>query len=112
MSRFQHARSPAGHHAEPGQAASPLGAESQGAANQVYPPPAESAGVLGGHADNEQGDEPNWQVAAAQLAPPPAAHVPLEKPAELTNSMVTSRARSVPPLRQMPPPPPNPEPLK
>jgi hypothetical protein len=56
--------------------------------------------------------EPNWQVADEQLAPPPAAHVPVEKPAWLTNSMVTSWASSSPPFKQMPPPPANPEPLK
>jgi hypothetical protein len=33
--RFQQARSPVGHHAEPGQLASPVGAGEQGAANHV-----------------------------------------------------------------------------
>src|SRR6266851_6691653 len=35
MSRFQHARSPTGHQADPGQLASPVGAWAHGAANQV-----------------------------------------------------------------------------
>src|SRR3989441_3881964 len=109
---FQQARSPTGHQAEPGQLESPVGAWEHGAANQVKPPPAESAAALGGQAEIEQGVEPNWQVVAAQAAPPPAAHVPVEKPAWLTNSSVTSRASSSPPLRQIPPPPAKPEPLK
>jgi hypothetical protein len=33
--RFQQARSPVGHHADPGQLASPAGADEQGAENQV-----------------------------------------------------------------------------
>src|SRR5207253_10621536 len=112
IKRFQQARSPLGHHVEPGQLASPAGACEHGAANQVYPPPAESATALGGHAEIEHGVDPNWQVAAAQFAPPPAAHVPVERPAWLTNSIVTSWASSMPPFRQMPPPPAKPEPLK
>src|SRR5438477_7279496 len=112
INRFQQARSPDGHQADPGQLASPAGAEEHGAANHVYPPPAESAGVLGGQAEIEQGVEPNWQEAIEHVTAPPAAQLPEEKPARLTNSSVTSRARSSPPLRQMPPPPTNPEPLK
>src|SRR5437899_2560158 len=113
IKRFQQARSPDGrHHEDPGQLASPAGAWEQGAANQVKPPPAGSAATLGGQAEIEQGVEPNWQVAALQEAPPPAAHVPVEKPAWLTNSRVTSRASIWPPLRQIPPPPAKPEPLK
>src|SRR5207247_9604166 len=112
ISRFRQARSPTGHQLEPGQVASPLGADEQGAANQVYPPPAESAAALGGQADSEQGVDPNRQLPPVQLAPPPAAHVPVEKPAWLTNSSVTSLASSSPPLRQMPPPPAKPDPLK
>src|SRR5437899_856836 len=93
IKRFQQARSPDGrHHEDPGQLASPA--------------------TLGGQAEIEQGVEPNWQVAALQEAPPPAAHVPVEKPAWLTNSRVTSRASIWPPLRQIPPPPAKPEPLK
>src|SRR3981081_4853681 len=106
-----HARSPAVHQADPGQlAASPAGAAEQGAANQVRLL-GESAPPLGGQTDTEHGVEPNWQ-GAAQAAPPPAAQVPDEKPAWLTNSSVTSRASSVPPLRQIPPPPATPEPLQ
>src|SRR5256884_4415229 len=112
IKRFQQARSPPGHQAEPGQLESPVGAWEHGAANQVKPPPAESAAALGGHAEIEQGVEPSWQVVAAQAAPPPAAHVPVEKPAWLTDSSVTSRASSPPPFRQIPPPPAKPEPLK
>src|SRR5438445_11348716 len=103
IKRFQQARSPTGHQAEPGQLESPVGAWEHGAANQVKPPPAESAAALGGHAEIEQGVEPSWQVVAAQAAPPPAAHVPVEKPAWLRKSSVTSRASSSPPLRQIHP---------
>src|SRR5207247_5207247 len=39
VSRFYEARSPTWHQLDPGQVASPLGADDQGAANQVYPPP-------------------------------------------------------------------------
>src|SRR5438094_648214 len=97
-SRFQHARLPTGHQVDPGQLGSELpltggGAAEQGAANQVLPPAvAGSATALGGQAEIEQGVEPNWQVPPPQEAPPPAAHVPVEKPAWLTNSRVTSRA--------------------
>src|SRR2546427_436084 len=98
IKRFQQARSPTGHQAEPGQLESRVGAWEHGAANQVKPPPAESAAALGGQAEIEQGVEPNWQVVAAQAAPPPVAHVPVEKPAWLTNSSVTSPASSSPPL--------------
>src|SRR5216684_8340765 len=97
MSRSWQARSPAGHHAEPGQlAASPLGADEQGAANQVRLL-GESAPALGGQAAIEHGADPNWP-----LVPPAAAQVPDENPAWLTNSRVTSRASKVAPLRQMP----------
>src|SRR3989441_1523434 len=112
IKRFQQARSPTGHQAEPGQLESPVGAWEQGAANQVKPPPAESAAALGGQAEIEQGVEPNWQVVAEQAAPPPVAHVPVEKPAWLTNSSVTSQANRPPPLRQIPPPAAKTEPLK
>src|ERR1043166_1553817 len=57
--RFQHARSPTGHQLDPGQLASPAGACEHGAANHVYPPPAESAAAFGGHAEIEQGVDPN-----------------------------------------------------
>src|SRR5713226_9065967 len=109
MSRSWQARSPAGHHAEPGQlAASRDGADEQGAANQVRLL-GESAATLGGHTCSEQGGDPN---DPAPLPPPPAAQVPDENPAWLTNSRVASRASRVPPLRQIPPPPRNPDPLK
>src|SRR5215472_650748 len=112
INRFQHARSPTGHQAEPAQAAeSPAGACEHGAANQVKPPPLESAAALGGQAEIEHGVDPNEHVPT-HSAPPPARHVPVEKPAWLTNSRVTSRARSWAPSRQIPPPPGNPEPLK
>src|SRR2546430_7507153 len=78
---FQQARSPTGHQAEPGQLESPVGAWEHGAANQVKPPPAESAAALGGHAEIEQGVEPNWQVVAAEGAPPPPADLPVDDPA-------------------------------
>src|SRR6267143_2781127 len=114
MSRFEQDRSPAVHQAEAGQlaASSALGAVVQGAANQVRLLGA-SAATFGGQARSEHGADPNWQ-APVQFAPPPAAHVPDENPAELTNSSVTSRARMIPPPRQMPPPGwgANPEPLK
>ena len=77
---FEHERSPAVHQADPGQLAeSPVGAFEHGAANQVRLL-GESAPALGGQADTEHGVEPNWH-GAAQLAPPPAAHVPDENPA-------------------------------
>src|SRR5712692_216413 len=116
MSRFEQARSPAGHH-DPEQLVSwvPVagGACEHGAANQVLPPSVASgsARALGGQTETEQGVDPNWHVPA-QAAPPPAAHVPDENPAWLTNSSVTSRANKIPPLRHRPPPPANPEPLK
>jgi len=96
---------------EPGLlAASDAAADEQGAANQVRLF-GESAPALGGQACSEQGVDPNRHVPP-QLAPPPEAQVPDEKPAWLTNSRVTSRASRVPPLRQTPPPPANPDPLK
>src|ERR1700686_2795828 len=111
ISSFQHERSPTGHQADPGQlAASAAAAAEHGAENHVRLLGG-SAPALGGHTEIEHGVDPNWQ-GAAQLTPPPAAQVPDEKPAWLTNSSVTSRASRVPPLRQMPPPPANPEPLK
>src|SRR2546427_673380 len=116
MRRFEQARSPAGHH-DPEQLVSWVpaagGACEQGAANQVLPPSGAraSASALGGQIEIEHGCDPNWQVPE-QAAPPPAEHVPDENPAWLTNSRVTSRASKIPPLRQMPPPPANPEPLK
>src|SRR5579859_3184187 len=111
-SSFQQERSPTGHQADPGQlaASAAAGAPEQGDANHVRLF-GESAPALGGHALSEHGVEPNLQEPP-QLAPPPAAQVPDESPAWLTNSSVTSRARSVPPLRQMPPPPAKPDPLK
>src|SRR5712671_6789825 len=88
--RFQHARSPTGHQAEPGQlAASAAAADAHGEANQVRLF-GESAPALGGQDCTEHGVDPKRQVPP-QLAPPPAAQVPEEKPAWLTNSMVTSR---------------------
>src|ERR1700687_192086 len=116
MSRFWQARSPAGHH-DPEQLVSwvptAAGACEQGAANQVLQRSGASgsASALGGQTEIEQGVDPNWQLPA-HAAPPPAAQVPDENPAWLTNSSVMSRASRVPPLRQMPPPPANPEPLK
>src|ERR1700694_830632 len=103
ISTLAQERSPAGRHQEdPGQlAASPAGAAEHGAANHVRLL-GESAAALGGHADSEQGVEPNWQLLA-HAAPPPGLQSPDEKPAWLTNSRVTSRASKVPPLRQMPP---------
>src|SRR2546422_8593414 len=91
IKRFQQARSPTGHQAEPGQLESPVGAWEHGAANQVKPPPAESAAALGGQAEIEQGVEPNWQVVAAQAGPPPAPPVPGQEPAWLTDSRRPSR---------------------
>src|SRR6266852_6908032 len=104
MSRFEQARSPAGHQEAPPRqlAASPAGAVEHGAASQVKLL-GESAPALGGQADSEQGTDPNWHEPA-HTAPPPTAHVPDENPAWFTNSMVTSRASSVPPPRQTPPP--------
>src|ERR1700674_2675048 len=91
ISRFQQARSPFGHQAEPAQAAaSPPGAWLRGAANQVNPPPDGSAAAFGRHAVIEHGVDPNWQLTPTQAAPPPAAHVPLENPAWLPNSRGTS----------------------
>src|SRR5882672_2757699 len=110
ISVFQQDRLPAAHQAEPGQLASPAGAWLHGAANHVWLD-GESAGALGGQADTEQGVDPNRQVPV-HAAPPPGLQSPEENPAWLTNSSVTSRASSVPPLRQIPPPPANPEPLK
>src|SRR6185437_1089614 len=109
---FQQERLPTGHQADPGQlaASDAAGAVAHGAANHVRLLGG-SAPALGGQTDREQGVEPK-RHGAAQLAPPPTAQVPDEKPAWLTNSIVTSRASRVPPLRQMPPPPANPEPLK
>src|SRR6267142_6593974 len=84
--RFQQARSPTGHQAEPGQAAaSAPAADAHGAASQVRLF-GESEPALGGHAESEQGVEPKRHVPP-QLAPPPAAQVPDEKPAWLTNSI-------------------------
>src|SRR2546427_12121656 len=56
ISRLEHERSPAGHHADPGQLAesSALGAVEQGAANQVRLL-GESAATLGGHGWSEHG---------------------------------------------------------
>src|ERR1700730_12155594 len=111
-SRFEQERWPAGHHADAGQLAASrrLGAAAQGAANQVRLLGG-SAATLGGQAWSEQGGDPNWQ-APTQFAPPPTTQVPDEIPVWLTNSRVTSRASMTPPLRQIPPPPANPEPLK
>src|SRR5439155_1060183 len=78
INRFQQARSPDGHQADPAQLASPAGADEHGAANHVYPPPAESAGVPGGQAETEQGVEPNWQEAIEHVTAPPAAQLPEE----------------------------------
>src|SRR5579859_3292760 len=112
ISSFQHERSPAGHQADPGQlaASAPAGALEHGDANHVRLFGA-SAPAFGGHGLSEHGVEPNWQEPP-QLVPPPAAQVPDENPAWFTNSSVTSRASSVPPFRQMPPPPAKPDPLK
>src|SRR4029077_5475498 len=116
MSTFWQARSPAGHH-EPEQLVSwvPVagGAAVHGAANQVLPPSGASgsARALGGQTEMEHGVDPNAHVPADGV-PPPAAKDPEETPAGLTNSSVTSRASRIPPLRQMPPPPANPRPLK
>src|SRR5207245_886880 len=93
MKRFQQARSPTGHQAEPGQLESPVGAWEHGAANQVKPPPAESAAALGGQAEIERGGEPNWQAVAAQAAPRPAPPVPVGKPASCTDPSAPAAAR-------------------
>jgi hypothetical protein len=60
MSSFQQERSPAGHHADPGQlaASAAAGALEQGDANHVKLL-GESAPALGGQTSNEQGVEPN-----------------------------------------------------
>src|ERR1700680_3230601 len=79
------------------------GATPHGAENQVR--------LFGGSAAALAGSEPNLH-GLAQLPPPPAAQVFDENPAAFTNSSVTADARRVPPLRQIPPPPANPEPLK
>src|SRR2546423_15286837 len=76
IKRFQQARSPTGHQAEPGQLESPVGAWEHRAANQVKAPPVESAAALGGQAELEQGAEPNWQDVAAQAGPPAGAPPP------------------------------------
>ena len=97
MSWLEQERSPAWHHADPGQLVlGGLGTSVQGEANQVR--------LLGGSAGGLAGFDPNWH-GLAQFPPPPTAQVPDEKPAVFTNSMVTSRARRVLPPRQMPPPP-------
>ncbi len=105
-SRFQQDRSPVGHQLDaPRQLASgglALGSCEQGAANQLN----EVSTRL------PAGSLPNSHNPVEQPAPPPAAQVPVENPAWLTNSMVTSRASKAPPFKQMPPPPANPEPLK
>src|SRR6266849_2789121 len=103
MRRFEQARSPAGHQeVPPRQLAASAGAFEHGAASQVRLL-GESAPALGGQGDSEQGGDPSWHVPA-HVAPPPTAQVPEENPDWLTNSIVTSRASSVPPPRQTPPP--------
>src|SRR5216684_5785412 len=105
MRRFVHALSPAGHQEAPPRqlaASAAAGAFEHGAASQVRLL-GESAPALGGQGESEHGADPNWHEPA-HTAPPPTAHVPDENPARLTNSMVTSRASSVPPPRQRPPP--------
>src|ERR1700693_1063931 len=102
INRFMHARSPLVHQPGPGQLESPVGAWLHGAANQVRLD--DERGALGGHAEIEQGVEPNWQAPVQGVAPPPTVQSPEEKPALLTNSRVASCASRVPPFKQIPPP--------
>src|ERR1700674_3270569 len=71
---LEHERSPAVHQTDPGQLAeSAVGAFEHAAANQVTVL-GDAAPALAGQADTEPGVEPN-SPGAAQLAPPPAAHL-------------------------------------